>query len=348
MRFHLFLAIAALAGCTASDVQAPQVSETTERNTVWSYAEQIDELRAASCPDNVGYLRAQEIDIRVIEAERGSATSRAQQLTGLSLAGAWQLESSESNFGGLSGLDVLASGALLAITDAGSFVSIGVDSETGTPDGLGTIAYMRDTDGNYFANKRDGDSEGLSLRDGTAFVSFEQDHRVAAFNLERCGSAARAAPVLAVAPVVGGKILSKNGGPEALAFRGDTLIAGFELRRSSGSPVGTLNADGSLTDLTYTAQPDPFVATGMDVEGAQIARLFRAYDPVRGPRALLHIDRDDQRVAEALFKQPLPVDNFEGVAFGENPDGQTRVWIISDDNFNRDQRTLLLALDLQP
>lgn len=348
MRIQLSLALAALAGCAASDVQAPHPGDSADVTAAWAYSEQSDGLRAASCPESVSYLRAQAIDIRVIEAERGSSSARERQLTGLTLAGAWQLESSESNFGGLSGLDVLPSGSLLAITDAGAFVWIGVDPDTGTPDGLGSIAYMRDMDGDYFANKRDADSEGLSLRDGLAFVSFEQDHRVAAFNLERCGSAARAAPVVNLAPVVGGKILSSNGGPEALALHDDALRAGFEFRKSGGSPVGTLNRDGTLADLTYTTQADPFVATGMDAEGALTAHLFRAYDPVRGPRAIVQVDRGDQRIADAILKQPLPVDNFEGVAIGESPNGQVRVWIISDDNFNPDQRTLLLALDLQP
>jgi len=45
----------------------------------------------------------------------------------------------------------------------------------------------------------------------------------------------------------------------------------------------------------------------------------------------------------ALLEPPLTLDNFEGVAAVENPDGTTGLWMISDDNFSRRQRTLLMA-----
>jgi hypothetical protein len=61
---------------------------------------------------------------------------------------------------------------------------------------------------------------------------------------------------------------------------------------------------------------------------------------------MLQVDRADARIGDGLFKQPLPVDNFEGVAIGQAPSGATRIWLISDDNFSGNQRTLLLALDL--
>jgi len=346
MRKVAILAFAALSACAAAEVQAPRAIDEATETGAWSFADHADELRAASCPEGEPYLRAEAIDIRVIEAERGDADARAQQLTGMTLAGAWQLKSKDSNFGGLSGLAVQASGSLLAISDAGAFIWIGIDPETGGPDGLGAISYMRDLDGNYFANKRDGDSEGLSLREGMALVSFEQDHRISAFDLETCGAAARAAPVLNLTPVVDGKLLQDNRGSEAFALKGETLQVGFEMRNGGGSPVGTLNADGTLAELSYTEQPLFFLMTGMDIREDVTARIFRAYDPVRGARVMLQVDRDGARVGDGLFKQPLPVDNFEGIAIGTAPSGATRLWMIADDNFSANQRTLLLALDL--
>nr|WP_070960362.1 esterase-like activity of phytase family protein [Hyphomonas sp. Mor2] len=346
MRIVSILAFAALTACTAADVQAPRALEQGAETGVWTYSDHADALRAVSCPQDATYLRAESIEIRVIEAERGSASARERQLTGLTLSGAWQLKSTESNFGGLSGLAVMGSGSLLAISDAGAFIWIGIDPETGTPDGLGAISYMRDLDGDYFANKRDGDSEGLSLRDGVAFVSFEQDHRISAFDLETCGSAARAAPVVSLDRVVDGALLQDNRGPEALALTDETLSVGFEMRRSGGSPVGIVKTDGTLSGLQYTEQPALFLMTGAEARETLTARVFRAYDPVRGPRVMLQVDRAGERVGEAQLTRPLPVDNFEGVAIGEAPSGATRIWVISDDNFSASQRTLLLALDL--
>lgn len=348
MRIIAILAFACLSACAAAEVQAPREIDEAPVTGIWSFSDHAEDLRAVSCPDDETYLRAEAIEIRVIDAERGDADARARQLTGMTLAGAWQLESKESNFGGLSGLAVQASGSLLAISDAGAFIWIGIDPESGIPDGLGAISYMRDLDGNHFANKRDGDSEGLSLRDGMALVSFEQDHRISAFDLETCGAAARAAPVVSLTPVVDGKLLQDNRGPEAFTLNGETLQVGFEMRNGGGSPVGTVNVDGTLTDLFFTEQPLFFLMTGMDTRQDVTARIFRAYDPVRGARVRLQVDRAGVRIGEGLFKQPLPVDNFEGVAIGTAPSGATRLWMIADDNFSANQRTLLLALDLEP
>ena len=48
----------------------------------------------------------------------------------------------------------------------------------------------------------------------------------------------------------------------------------------------------------------------------------------------------------ARFERPLTVDNFEGVAAVQDDDGATLVYILSDDNFNFFQRTLLLLFRL--
>ena len=87
--------------------------------------------------------------------------------------------------------------------------------------------------------------------------------------------------------------------------------------------------------------------TGMDARDDLTARIFRAYDPIRGARVLLQVEQNGFRIGDGAFKQPLPVDNFEGVAIGAAPSDATRIWIISDDNFSANQRTLLLALDLE-
>jgi hypothetical protein len=42
----------------------------------------------------------------------------------------------------------------------------------------------------------------------------------------------------------------------------------------------------------------------------------------------------------------MPLDNFEAIATARMPDGATRIYILSDDNYNRRQRTLLYAFDI--
>ena len=347
MRFLSFIALAALSACTAANVQPSEPRKEVAIAPTWSFAEQASDLRAQSCPKGVSFRRADSISIRVIEAERGTANARDLNLSGMSLAGAWHLES-ESGFGGLSGLDVMRSGSLLAIADNGKFVWIGVDPETGAPDGTGSMAYMHDGDGNVWSDKLAADAEGLSFRDGLALVSFERDHRVEAYDLEGCGTAARAALVGRLDTVVDGNPLSDNRGPEALALTGNQLSLGFETHGSGGSPIGDLREDGTLNNLRRTEQPGLYLLTGMDVADGLTAQIFRAYDPVQGPRGQVQVKSAEGLIAEAKLKKPLPVDNYEGIAIGKAPSGQTRIWLISDDNFSNSQRTLLLALDLDP
>ena len=343
MRSILLVLALFTAACTGAAVQpAAQESDAT----VWSYATWAADLRAQSCPDAAAFTPAPDLPLRVIEAERSPEDARTKNLDGLTLAGAWQLESEDSEFGGLSGLDVLSADTLLAVTDDGKFVWLGIDPQTGAPNGTGSIAYMRDRNGKIFPNKRSADAEDLAVRDGIAFVSFEQNHRIYAYDLATCGSAARAAMVINLDKVVDRRVLENNRGAEALAFAEDTLKVGFETRRGKGSPLGTVRVDGTLADLDRTEQPNLYFLTGMDSLDDLTATVMRAYDPIRRSRANLSVKRDGVDIASANLRTPLPVDNFESVAIGTGPAGNTRIWLISDDNFSNDQRTLLLALDL--
>jgi hypothetical protein len=49
----------------------------------------------------------------------------------------------------------------------------------------------------------------------------------------------------------------------------------------------------------------------------------------------------------AEIRLPHAVDNMEGVAARRGADGETLIYLISDDNFNALQRTLLLMFALE-
>jgi hypothetical protein len=346
MRFSILFALLCLAACTAADVQLGDKASNLSEAPIWSYDAQVADLRARSCPADASFKRAEPLALDIVEAELGSVSARQVNLEGLHLAGAWHLMSDNDEFGGISGLDVMRSGSLLAVTDDGKFVWIGIDPETGAPDGVGSITYLKNQTGKIFPNKRSADAEDLVVRDGLAFVSFEQEHRIEAYDLESCGAAARAARVVKLDKVIDGRILENNRGAEALALDGDQLRIGFESQASGGSPMGTVHVDGTLADFQRTRQPLLFLLTGMDISQDITAQVFRAYDPARGPRAILQVRNGGAQIAKATLKKPLPVDNFEAVAIAERPDGGTRIWLMSDDNFNKSQRTLLLAFEL--
>ncbi len=49
----------------------------------------------------------------------------------------------------------------------------------------------------------------------------------------------------------------------------------------------------------------------------------------------------------AVLRVPLTLDNLEGVTARKGPSGETLITLISDDNFNSFQRTLLLVFALE-
>ena len=90
--------------------------------------------------------------------------------------------------------------------------------------------------------------------------------------------------------------------------------------------------------------------TGMDRDPAGdgwfvVQRLYR---PPLDARARVRRMAPNGDLGPVLIELKLPgtTDNFEGVA-AEKQDGKTRLYILSDDNFNPMQRTLLLAFDLR-
>jgi hypothetical protein len=58
------------------------------------------------------------------------------------------------------------------------------------------------------------------------------------------------------------------------------------------------------------------------------------------PRAVL-ISREIARL-----ERPLTIDNFEGIAARRGPAGETWIYLVSDDNYQVLQRTLLMKFEL--
>src|SRR5258708_1052196 len=86
-----------------------------------------------------------------------------------------------------------------------------------------------------------------------------------------------------------------------------------------------------------------------------LVALERFYAPVIGARARivrvpaseLHASDAPMRVERlAQLGPPHPVDNFEGVSALRMPNGATRIYVVSDNNFSARQRTYIFAFDV--
>ncbi|HVK81896.1 MAG TPA: esterase-like activity of phytase family protein [Verrucomicrobiae bacterium] len=286
----------------------------------------------------------------------------AEQVGQLRFRGGLHLQGSpDDHFGGLSGLEVLEDGRLVAITDDGRWFEAQLMlDESGALTGLtdARVALMRDEDGQPFENKAVGDSEGLAqLPDGRFAVSFEQRPRILIYDLNRDGpfGAASAGPRLAET-----SRLRRNVGLEALAVTSDgALLAGAEglNRRRTPRWVAPLDASQPAPPRIDYPLTDGFALTSLDhlPDGGFVA-VERFFAPIIGARARITRFAEDALNAEsetlpnvellAEIAPPLAVDNFEGVAAVRAPDGGVRLYIVSDDNFSDRQRTLLLAFDI--
>ena len=294
---------------------------------------------------------------RGIEVAATPLAFGADQAGRLRFRGGLELHSDSHVFGGLSGMEVLEDGRLIAISDNGDWfeaqlVLNGAGDLVGVRDWR--TAFMRDEDGEPFANKSAGDSEDLAqLTDGRFAVSFEQTQTVRIYDLNRDGpfGPAMRGPRLAETD-----LLPSNNGLEAITSSGDgMLIVGAEGGPNPTTPIWRVPLDAHAPVAPSARYPlaDGFSLTSLDrlPDGGYVA-LERFFAPVIGPRArITRFDFDANGAIEnveelARLAAPMPVDNFEAISAVRAPDGAVRLYIVSDDNFRRRQRTLLLAFDM--
>jgi hypothetical protein len=298
-----------------------------------------------------------------LAAEPIEVTAEPVQLhddVGISRIGAlaWRagyaLGSPHPDFGGLSDLVFLDRDRLLLAGDKGHWVKARLAMADGVMAGVADawIAPYRKIDGDPVTLGRHKDGESLTLIDGVPVVGYEQFHRLRAYPDGMRGPA-RKVPAPDGLSRAGG-----NKGAEALVQLADgRLLLLVEQRLDAGDAdyTGWLRVDGSWRELGLARRPGYQPTGAAQLPGGDLVVLTRAYNPLAGARVRLRrIPLDRVRRGARLdgpvlahFRAPFIVDNFEGVAVREVA-GETRLLILSDDNFHAFQRTLLLEFALDP
>jgi hypothetical protein len=281
----------------------------------------------------------------------------AESVGQLRFRGGVELSSEQRVFGGLSGMEVLENERLIAISDNGDwFEARLVLNDAGDLVGARDwrTAMMRDERGEPFADKESGDSEDLAqLPDGRFAVSFEQTQSIRIYDLNRDGpfGPATSGPRLAET-----RALPNNSGLEALTASGDgALIVGAEGGPETTTPIwrARLDAREAVPPTVRYPISEGYSLTSLDrlPDGSYVS-LERFFAPVIGARArikrfTLDAGGEVANVEElAALAAPMPMDNFEAISAVSMPDGAVRLYIVSDDNFRRRQRTLLYAFDV--
>ncbi len=345
----------------------------------------LDGLRAISCPEGTRRSAPEHIEMTAKRVPLQALNPARRTIGALTFMGGFELDSSDARLGGLSGLDVMDDGGLLAVSDAGDFVWIALAEDGVTPAGA-RIAPMLDAQGAALKGKRDADAEGLAVRDGLALVSFERDHRVLAYDVGVCGGAARGAPIvvdgfgrsLPASFAAANLNVSDNEGPEPLGVTDDWfLFTGVEASQGGAGPLSARPIEAAPAfDLRIAPGAPAFVGldllpAGTDGKDVRAFSLHRGQDRLLGSPIVIHetylerrsnggpavyrgeIDERSHETFRIHSQRTLAelsilqtIDNYEGIAARQMSDGRVRLYIVSDDNFSTSQRTLLMVFDL--
>ncbi|MCV6576065.1 MAG: esterase-like activity of phytase family protein [Cohaesibacter sp.] len=268
---------------------------------------------------------------------------------------------SEEHFGGLSGFSWIGPDRFLAITDRGRTIKGRLMLENGKPVGIDQAEIDRLPDFIKGKRRRKMDSEGLDSVGQDVWVSFEGSHAVVLYRFDPSG-ALRLMKRLPLANAIRGHN-SRNKGFEALALGAegskhegalvliservkDRLVQGWILPKRGidrSYQAFTLPQIGDLrpTDAAFLANGDLVI-------------VERSFSLLAGLKIQLRRIRAGQLKAgalsdvEILFSGDLryELDNLEGLAVQALPDGSSLLTLVSDDNFSRLQRSLLLQFHL--
>ncbi len=275
---------------------------------------------------------------------------------GLKYRGGLVLQSESRHFGGLSALLVGKDGKrLIALGDWGRRFEAGIAYDAkGDLSGLydASLVRLTDTDGDFLSGKSSSDAESLAWEDPArgdgVIAAFERQHRLLRYETGRVK-----AEMLAPPPEI--LLAPRNGGIESLTRLADgRLVAISEDLATKGGVFGWVEAEKGWSKFIYETD-GPYAPKGAaTLPGGDVLVLERFYmskdrQGVKimrlGPSAFV----PEARIKGALvadLRPPLNLDNFEGIAVAKGGRGETLIYLISDDNFSSNQRTLLMMFEL--
>jgi hypothetical protein len=289
-----------------------------------------------------------------------------RQIGALTFLGAVQVRATDPLFGGVSALRAgPATGdgvRLLGVTDTGNWLALTTVERGGRLIGVADahLVPIRAQDGATARTKADGDAEALEWNpaSGAATIVYEQDHRLAHFaGIDPANPASLAAPptrIERLTPMTGWPL---NGGGEAMAELADgTRIVISERReRADGSHVALLTRRGVTSEIAMEGVPDHSPTDAVAIDATRILVLHRRFDMMGQGAALTLVDLApvlaDTPAAPlpatllARWQSPVTLDNMEGLAL-RREGKRLFLYVVSDDNLNSLQRTLLMKFEL--
>jgi hypothetical protein len=276
------------------------------------------------------------------------------------------LTSPSSSFGGWSGLALDAEGSkLLAISDAGTWMSADITrNAAGRAMGLAhaRIGPLKARGGKPLVRQADRDSESLALTEGTldagtVLVSFEKNNRIGRFPIAD-GEIEPPVSYLKVPPEMRKR---SNDGIEAVTvlpagpYKGSVVAFGEHRLRRRPDHTGWIWVGAEPMPFTVTDIGEFQITDAVALADGGLLILERSFTWSEGVKMRLRRLEPAEVVPGAVAKGEVlveadmayEIDNMEGLAVREEPDGELLITMISDDNFNTFlQRTVLLEFAL--
>ncbi len=325
-------------------------------------------LPLTACAENVAPIDIQaHLKPIPLSARKGNPVS---EVGGLVYRGGVRIISSERRLGGLSGLVVSQDGAeFLSVSDQADWVRGKLEYTDGRLSGVSglSIGAILDEKGDPLVNKQ-GDAEAVEQIDptgpfpGQVIVAFERQHRLWRYDVSKNGFAAR--PVDLRIPTDMRSIEDNQGIESLFVIDGNQVVAISE---------GTVDDDGRTMgwmlqlnkDRLTVGQSRPlFLETWKTFRPTDLTRLpdgrflllQRHFSPRTGPIIQVRdlgqsLPEDEVTISGSLLAEmdvSYNIDNMEGLAARQTEDGRTLIYMVSDDNFNPLQRTLLLMFEVTP
>lgn len=312
--------------------------------------------------------RAEPIEVTAIPLAFNPAAPLKSGDGRLAYRGGLELRAETKEFGGFSAARVSADGRrLIALSDTGSWLSATLAyDEAGRLTGLSEaqLAPMqRPGGGGRF------DPEGLAMADdGALLVTTERKHRLLRYDggdaaadpfARDADALARLSPTVLPAPQSFADMDSNAGIETLLRLSDGRLLAieeGGEAEGEASSRAWLIGPDGASGALSLKRSANFRPTDAALLPNGDVLLLERRYTEIGGVAARLRLIggetiapgvRLDGPIVATLIP-PMTVDNMEALAVYRR-DGETRLLMMSDDNFNTGlQRTLLLQFALEP
>ncbi|WP_188763580.1 esterase-like activity of phytase family protein [Sandarakinorhabdus glacialis] len=307
-------------------------------------------------------LGAVPVSTTILPLDRGDPA--LSSIGALKFLGAVQIRSSDPLFGGISGLRSGPGNTMLAVTDTGNWLAFATTENRNRLTGIANavLVPILGADGKPAPTKAAGDAEALEWdpATGTATIVYEQDHRLVHF----AGIDPARPATLGQSPQRTERLTAMtgwtlNGGGEAMAVLpgGTRIVMSESARRDDGAITALVTRDGKTFEIGVEGvdghSPTDAIAlddhrilvlhrrfTVMMGQGAAVtlvdlAPLFSGTPPATLPAKIL-----------AQWQPPVTLDNMEGLAV-RKIGGRTFLYVISDNNLNSIQRTILMKFELE-